>query len=593
MEENAEASQSPLPALALHAKVVVFELQCPACFRIWRSAAPRVLYYLQSHVLRDDSLSRIGGYNLLTRVPALQPYFVERQGPDLLAQIHFAHCYPESVHSRHAPTFRYVVQYPDSYGGDPFSIWQPKKHEKWNDTLRPLGYDFESHCPSCKYVKKYVDYTSHISNDVLAAQVNCPADLSLDEFIAFAHLRSGGSLQWLNILQGLRSRTLNLRRHQVHFLLSHAVSQVGPLDLNTGTWIWHQELQDSSFCNALLDELENLLTDVRAGLMDGVLMNTISLLLTRVLASSPSEDVSQRTITLLRSVRRKTFSWVQELSYDLVMAPTNKERSSLMRDMASTCRSTFVIDPATHCKLFHSAEDVNALLSCAFFIHTLHPNHVQFMKMEHPRQSHFNRSIRQCEPDQYSRLLLQRDFHLSLALEQFLMDAICADVSDYAIDLAVSMIFASHRPGTHKWNHLQYPNARWLTCETTATLDQPSKTILVDLLDGALRVNGQLVGGLPDEIRNAATWHQIFQSVRLLAVLKATRVTDYCLQQGFFVIPSNLPGMDFMTLGTTSKYKASVPISRNLITVIQIVYICRFTSRFDATILHSEQKAIN
>ena len=57
-------------------------------------------------------------------------------------------------------------------------------------------------------------------------------------------------------------------------------------------WIWHQELQDSSFCNALLDELESLLMDASASLMDGVLMGTISLVLTRVLASSSAEDVS-------------------------------------------------------------------------------------------------------------------------------------------------------------------------------------------------------------------------------------------------------------------------------------------------------------
>ncbi|KAF8552855.1 hypothetical protein OG21DRAFT_1326194 [Imleria badia] len=35
-----ECAQSPLPALPLHAKVVVFELQCQVCIRIWRSAAP-------------------------------------------------------------------------------------------------------------------------------------------------------------------------------------------------------------------------------------------------------------------------------------------------------------------------------------------------------------------------------------------------------------------------------------------------------------------------------------------------------------------------------------------------------------------------
>ena len=141
-------------------------------------------------------------------------------------------------------------------------------------------------------MQKYVDDTSHTSNDVLSAQVNCPADLSLDKFITFTHLRSGGSLQWLNILHGLHSRTLNLHCHQVHFLLSHAIFQVGPFDLNTGMWIWHQELQDSFFCNALLDELESLLMDAGASLMDGALMGTISLVLTQVLASSSTEDVS-------------------------------------------------------------------------------------------------------------------------------------------------------------------------------------------------------------------------------------------------------------------------------------------------------------
>ena len=197
------------------------------------------------------------------------------------------------------------------------------------------------------------------------------ADLSLDEFIAWAHLRSGGSLQWLNILQGLRGRTLSLRRHPVHYLLAHAAFQVEPLDLNTGTWVWHEELKYSCFCNASLDELDSLVVDVGAGVIDAVFMNTISLLLTRVRASSPSEGISDRAIALLRRVCRKTFSWVQELSYNLRMAPTNNERWDLLLDMATACRSMFDVDPVTLHKVLYSAEDVNALLSCGFFIHAL------------------------------------------------------------------------------------------------------------------------------------------------------------------------------------------------------------------------------
>jgi hypothetical protein len=367
----------PLPALPLHAKVVVFELQCPVCVRIWRSAALRIL------CLGNQAGDEEEGHHLLARAPGLQPYFVERQGPPLLVQIHFAYFYSEELRSRNSPILRYVLQLPSirysiTEARDSLLciLWQPPQVGRlcfsddfaWNPT-----YGLDAHCPSCRHLEKYVTHTSHTPNDVLSAQADCPTDLSLDEFITFAHLRSGGSLQWFNILQGLRSRTLNLRRHQVHFLLTLAVSQAGPLDLYAGTWTWHQELQDPCFCNALLDELDRLIADVGGHSIDGVLMSTVSLVLTRVLGSSPSQGVSDRAITLLRSVRRKTFGWVQELSYDLAKAPTNKERRNLLLDMAATCRSTFDVDPTILHKVLYSAEDVDALLSCAFFIHALCP----------------------------------------------------------------------------------------------------------------------------------------------------------------------------------------------------------------------------
>ena len=368
---GAEWAQSPLPALPLHAKVVIFELQCPACIRIWRSAAPRILGCFKDFYRRLRALKKYE-YNLLAHVPALQPHFVERQGPPVLVQIHLAYVYQQGFQSRNSPMLRYVVQYPfGTPRGSHLSIWEPIEvldQATMPSSLTKLSLHLG--CRSYGTFVEYVDQTVYTPNDVLSAQTDCPADLSLDEFVAFAHLRSSGSLQWLNILQGLRSRTLNLRRHHVHYILAHAAFQVGPLDLNTGTWIWHQELQDSCFCNALLNELDSLFVDV-AGLIDGVLMNTISLLLTRVLASSPGKAVSDRAITLLRSVRKVTFNWVQELSHDLAQAPTNEERRELLLDMAATCRSMFDVDPATLREVFHSAEDVDALLSCDFFIHAL------------------------------------------------------------------------------------------------------------------------------------------------------------------------------------------------------------------------------
>ena len=403
--ESTEISQSPLPTSPLHAKVVVFELQCPTCVRIWRSAVPDIQGVVNYRVHISDSSD-----GLFADVPALQPYLLRHQGTPSYFQIDLGYVYPDRMSSGRHPTSAELQNGPELR-------YVRRGQRSGSDLWKSLtsGYDFKDHCPSCRALAEYVHSTSHTSNDVMSAQANCPADLSLHEFVAIAHLRSGGSLQWLNILHGLRTRTLNLRRHQVLFLLFHAVSQVGPFDFNTGTWIWHRELQDPSFCNTLLDELEKLLMEVGASSMDSVLMNTISLLLTRVLVSSLSEDVSERAITLIRNVRRKTFSCVQDLSYDLAMAPANEERRNLLLEMAATCRNTFDVDHATLPKLLHSAEDVDALLSCSFFIRALFLACMSYSRIPCTLSAHTSTlqtsptSTRSCSlPETVTSLLLSR-----------------------------------------------------------------------------------------------------------------------------------------------------------------------------------------
>lgn len=116
-------------------------------------------------------------------------------------------------------------------------------------------------------------------------------------------------------------------------------------------------------------------------------------------------------------------------------------------------------------------------------------------------------------PDAYSHLLFARDRCLSLALDEILRDVILADASDYGIDLAISRIFMSYRPGARRWEPLQYPNDRWLACETEAMMDQPFQTLHVNLLNGELRVAGQPLGSFPDRIKDSAEFRPIFHDV--------------------------------------------------------------------------------
>jgi hypothetical protein len=468
----------PLPAEPLHAAVVVFELQCPVSFNMWRSATCHLLFDLCSPSPRQTK-----PYILLDDYTALHSYLIQHSRSRVslasdtkpFVKTHYKTTSLPSTNSRVC-----VNNGLKFYGFDSSARICVSEVIGDSSVKRYCTYQL----PSGPYqsMQEYIGGTSHTSNQVLANQADCHKDLGIHEFIAFGHLRSGPSIQWLNILRELRDRTLSYRRHEVHLLLAQAISQVGPL-AETGKWTWHQELQHQPFCHALLGELESLVMDVSANWLEGVTMSTISLLLNRLLASSPSIEVSEAALTLLRSMREKTFSWVQELSAKLMKASgdiENEEFRRRLRSMAAICRSTYDAGPAHIRKLLHSPKDVEVLLSCAVFIHDNIPTSSELSGV-----------------DSYSRLLLERDCRLSWMLEDILSDLITAD--DEGIDLAMSEVWSAYRPGS-KWQKLTHPNSRWLTCQTAATTTQCSQSVHFNLLDGTLLVDGKPLGRLPDAI---------------------------------------------------------------------------------------------
>ena len=355
---------------------------------MWRSATARLLHHFDHNFYRpdvhkDESNHRIV---LLSDIPELDPYLAEhlRRRPSVHIQLRFACLYPRDPQSQHGPLagLRYALEVKNDDESRPFE-WHRVLDlpppgllgYAWDyfSSLWPLGQSQE------EIITAYFLNTTHTFNDILSAQADCPTSLPLHEYITFGQLRSGASLQWINILRELRSRALNIRHQHFHFLLAHAASQAGQLELNLGGWIWHQELQDPFFCNRLLDELASLFVDITASSLDGIAMNTISFLTTRVLSSSPREDVSERAIELLRRVREKTFAWVKELSYNLFKDPTGRKCCERLCDMAATCRSTCDVDLATLRRTIHSAEDVEALLACGIFIHATSPTQLRRM----------------------------------------------------------------------------------------------------------------------------------------------------------------------------------------------------------------------
>ena len=479
----------PLPAGQLQAEAVVFELDCPVAFNMWRTAT----FHL-SVDLCSPSVQPKDPYIQLSNYVALHPYLVQHPrsrislGSDTkpFAVTHYSNTSIPAAQGRVC-----VDNGLSFYGFDSHARVPVSEALGPFDIRRYCTYKLES--GPYQNLQKYVDTTSHTSNEVLANQADCHRDLSIHEYIAFGHLRSGGLLQWLNVLRELRGRSLSFRRHEVHILLAQAVSQVGPLD--DTEWKWHQELQQPSFCYVFLGELETLVRNVEANWLEGATMDTVSFLLRRLLASSLDEAVSLRALELLRTVRGKAFSWVEELSAKLTESPGDEEFRGYLRDAAAICRSTFDVDPSMIRKLLRSAEDIKILLSSAILIHDHTPSKVS------------------CLPT-YSQLLLDRDHRLSLTLGSVVSDVIQADSSDQGVHLAVGWVWPEYRPGS-KWTPLQDPNSRWFSCSTAPTTGQSSQVVHLNLFDGSLLVSGKPLGRLPNEILRHPLYNLIFSEVRL------------------------------------------------------------------------------
>ncbi|KAG9311468.1 hypothetical protein JVU11DRAFT_8583 [Chiua virens] len=263
-----------LPSEPRDAKAVIFELQPPISFQIWQS----ITYLLAGSSSELQHITRA----IHNVVPELQPYCIR---------------YPRSnIHlDFSSPEDRVGLQYYNTVGLDSDNWELHKLFTSGGKTYQlPAGpYRYSG-------LQKYLDVTGHTPNQVLSAQGQCHPDLPLHEFITFAHLWSGGVLQWINILRELRSRSLNFRRYENFLLLAQASGQVGFLS-DRGDLLWHQDLQDPSFCYVLLDGLENLFIDLSAGLCDGPGMAIISWLAHSV-ATNMSKDIVEWATQLLRNI---------------------------------------------------------------------------------------------------------------------------------------------------------------------------------------------------------------------------------------------------------------------------------------------------
>jgi hypothetical protein len=273
----------PLPLSTVHAQRIVFELSPPHAFSAWRDITCAILFEVgMPSVPCSDRLSRYD----LNSFPALQRWVVQHQqyhritvaSSELPASWEISVGSAEEsslfVDSRHS--FKLFDRTHNSWVIGSFSQATPSKL-----CIPPIPAS-----GPYRHLHPFVTGTEHTSNESIAAQVDCPREINRHEFIAFAGLRIGPRLQWLNIARELASPYLSFSREEVHTLISQAAWQLGPL--SNGIREWHADLTVFGFGNDLLCEMEYLLKKIKANWLEEVTVRTIGM--------SDSSDLHTRLI---------------------------------------------------------------------------------------------------------------------------------------------------------------------------------------------------------------------------------------------------------------------------------------------------------
>jgi len=261
----------PLPSSTVHAQRVVFELSPPRAFSIWRDITYKILRDIGQSTL---SSSHDTPQLVLDKFSGLRRWAVKKHRVTIASttksfadQTHYKMvqipAHESSVLVNNGLSFKPFDRIGGSWVIDSFS----------ESSIARLCMPSIPKSSPYKRLHLHVSSTQHTANDVIAAQDDCPKEISVHEYIAFSGLRSGPRLQWLNIARELASPSLSFRREEVHTLITQTAWQLGPL--SDGVREWHVDLEISSFGNALLRELESLLGKIKANWLEEVTVRTI------------------------------------------------------------------------------------------------------------------------------------------------------------------------------------------------------------------------------------------------------------------------------------------------------------------------------
>ena len=506
----------PLPTAQLEAERVVFELACPVVFSIWRNITFELLCTIGTpgQVGEGGAIHDLHGSDICQWLE--QPSF--KQITLAADTKQFAHSH---YRSRSIPARESDVLLPH---GSRWHLYDRESQtwafDRFSDTNLSLYGTFSIPVGSpYRYLQDALGLTVHTSNSILARQNECPADITLHEHIAFGSLRSGGRIQWLNIIRELASNDLSFESEEVHLLLLQATFQLGPrsLDQSSSSREWHEPLADPKYVMSLLDTLNALLKGVEANWRQVTTLKTIgelpnqterhnpfahviaAMVVSRVLASQPpstDNDIARKAYTLLRDARKAAHSWIKKIEQTLehISDPDEiEECSQRLLTVSATCRSTYDVDMPHLAAVLTTETDLCVFVHCGFILHHHTPARGVNVTADIRRILLRDYRLRHCVHKH--KLIVQRIDEGNLGLNQ----AICAVLDGFSRSNGIA------------WEPVNRSNWCWWVAQ--AANQTP---VHCNIFDGQFLVNGKTLGRLPNMYMNHDSYQRIFGNVRFL-----------------------------------------------------------------------------
>ncbi|KAI0547073.1 hypothetical protein F4679DRAFT_598040 [Xylaria curta] len=477
----------PLPQSTTKAKSVVFELRIPPFFQSWRQAtfyvlrdvigmkylvksSARCCYSLTSDPHLPSGPSNSSHIGLLSEE---KPQVVTHRRSQQVST-----ATESSVCLNNGLNYRYFDSKVDQF----IQLFEPTRK-----TLEMCTYNLPSRSQS---LQKYLFRPASLpngpgSNVALANQSETPIHMSVEEARDLALLPLGHHVQLYNILIQLAAPSLDFRKDETAIFVLQCLYQSGPSS-DTPLRASHAIIDDEGFAFSMLENLTTAWNRVKENWESAQALGVFSAATARLLSLTSSENVRQRCLELLSTLRTGAFAWVQLLrdkSYEAATQDDNIFFKSKSVEVALICASCFDVEEHHLSKILASDTDASVFVQCSILIQEGKPVY-----------------------DSNSELTLAC---LSLRFRRLLYRSLpILSTSHSGISDAVRKSWSAYRPGGG-WR-VAGNTTHWLVIDTAPDSKGSQSQVHYNLLSGELLVNGIPLSRPPREYENHPMWHVLF-----------------------------------------------------------------------------------